>query len=63
MAYIDAEFGDFQAYMVAVNTEIEARTGLGFMDIEDWGYRDAYADGVDPKDAAVRALENAGWEA
>lgn len=62
MAYKDSRISGFHQYMVAVDREIQARTGLGFLDIEDWTYRDAYDDGVDPEDAAIQALENSGWE-
>lgn len=61
MAYKDSRITSFDHYMTTVDREIYARTGLTSSDLEDWSYRDAYDDGTDPEDAAVQALENAGW--
>lgn len=62
MAYKDGRIENFDHYMTTVDREIYARTTLTSSDFEDWNYRDAYDDGVDPEDAAIQALENAGWE-
>lgn len=62
MAYKDARVSSFHTWMIEVSREIETRTSLEWWEIEDWNYRDAYDDGVDPDTAAIRALENAGWE-
>lgn len=56
---------EFYAWMKMVDERIAAELGgLDSGDIDDWNYRDAYNDGVDPTTAALEALENAGftWE-
>lgn len=55
-------FPTFRSWMVEVDREIQVRCGLQAEDIEDWTYRDAFDDGMDPEEAAIQALENSGWE-
>lgn len=62
MAYKDGRVDGFHSYMIEVDREVRALTGLSWLDIEDFTYRDAYDDGVDPETAAREALENSGWE-
>jgi hypothetical protein len=50
---------EFDAWMRRVNAEVDRITGcVGFTseDFRDWGYRDAFDDGVEPVEAAHQAL-------
>lgn len=48
----------YGAWMSECNRLMVARVGVGASDIEDWGWRDAYDDGIPPKDAVDGALED-----
>ena len=50
----------FDQWMRSVNAAIEAAYGLTADDLPDYGYADAYADGVPPRTAAARAIRAAG---
>ena len=52
----------FAIWMHAVNRAIQRRVMLSYDDLEDWGYWDAYDGDMSPRDAAIEALENAGWD-
>lgn len=46
-------------WMLAVDQIITRMVGLGAMDLPDWGYRDAFDDGVSPGSAARQAIRYA----
>lgn len=52
----------FEQWMKEVNDAIFNTAYVDSRDLPDWHYRDAFDDGMDPKDAAVEVLEEAGWE-
>lgn len=52
----------YEEWLAEVNRETVALVGMRTDDFEDWKYRDAYDDGMDPDQAAREALEYAGWE-
>lgn len=52
---------NFDDWMDQVDAEIASLCGMGASDIEDYGYWDAWDDGISPKSAARDALENAGY--
>lgn len=55
-----AQQAKFDKWMEKVNVQIASMSGLSADDIEDYGYWDAWDDGISPKSAARDALENAG---
>jgi Family of unknown function (DUF5419) len=51
----------FEVWMTVVNERIASvLLGLDSDDIPDWGYWDAWNDGVNPNEAACEALKEAG---
>jgi hypothetical protein len=46
--------------MRAVDSQLQRKLGLGTADLSDWGYRDAYDDGMSPSRAAAAAMRAAG---
>lgn len=53
----------FAVWMHAVNQAIIRRIGLGFMDLEDWLYRDAYDADMAPREAALQMLADSDFAA
>ena len=52
---------DFETWLAAVDAECVKLAGLGRDDIPDWCYWDSWESGETPNEAAVQALEEAGW--
>jgi hypothetical protein len=53
---------NFKDWMAIVDERIASELmGLTSWDIPDWGYWDAWNDGVNPNDAAYAALADAGF--
>ena len=50
---------DFNEWMRQVDREVESRAGVSYQDLPDWGFRDAYEDGMSPKAAAGRCIRAA----
>ncbi len=50
----------FEAWMRAVDKEIDGLCGMSSADLPDVCYQDWYDDEVTPKQAAKRAMKNAG---
>jgi hypothetical protein len=51
----------FEQWKQEVDRAVQSLAGLSADDLEDWGYRDAYDDGMSPKRAAIHALANSGF--
>lgn len=51
--YTDARF---DAWLAKVDAALVAKVGLGYRDIDDYCYRDAFEDGATPSQAARAAL-------
>ena len=49
----------FDAWLRAVDAECIRRCGIGYEDLPDWRYADAYADGYSPARAARAAIRAA----
>jgi hypothetical protein len=45
--------------MKQVDSEVDSIVGGSYLDLPDWGYRDAFDDGMNPKSAARKAIRNA----
>lgn len=52
----------FAIWLHALNRVVQRRVMLSFDDLEDWCYRDAYDDGMPPKDAALEMLDANGYD-
>ena len=52
----------FEQWMKAVDAALESRLGLSSGDLEDWMWMDSYEAGDSPRDAALYALEDMGYE-
>ena len=52
----------FEAWMEAVDAQVEALCGCSVHDLPDCLFADWYADGVSPRTAARRAIRNANDE-
>ena len=52
----------FKEWMWEVNDNIERVAGLSYKDIPDYPYHDMFDDGYDPRDAAMEALNAAGYD-
>lgn len=52
----------FKRWKRVVDAYIIAKCGLTSEDIDDWDYRMAFDCGYTPKDAAMEALEEAGYD-
>lgn len=52
----------FKEWMIKVDTALVRASGLDSDCIEDFGYYDAFHDGMSPTAAAKAALANAGWD-
>ena len=52
----------FEQWMEAVNRVLKSRIGLSSEDLEDWMWRNSYEAGDSPRDAALYALEDMGYE-
>jgi len=50
----------FQEWLKAVNKEVVKITEgqIGLFDLADWCSRDAFDDGLDPKEAALEAIQH-----
>lgn len=57
---MDDEENEFKVWKQQVNSIIEDTIGLSCDDLEDCCYRDWFDDGVSPKTAAKRAIQNSG---
>lgn len=51
----------FAVWMHAMNKAVQRRVIISFDDLEDWGYADAYDEGMFPSDAALQMLRDNGW--
>jgi hypothetical protein len=51
---------DYNAWMARVEAQLDKLVGCGSLDLPDWGYRDAYENGMTPSEAARDAVEEAG---
>jgi Family of unknown function (DUF5419) len=49
----------FEQWKLAVNQAIERKVGMSSDDLPDWGYADAYEDGLSPASAASSAIRSA----
>lgn len=47
----------FALWMYCVDRQVKRRVHFGCFDLEDWGYFDAYEDGMSPADAAREVIE------
>jgi hypothetical protein len=47
----------FEQWMADVDRCLEQKCGLTHEDLPDWGYYDAYDDGMTPKGAAIKAIK------
>lgn len=47
-------------WLMLVNVKMMRLVGIGYHDIEDWTWADAYEDGMSPSEAVREALANAG---
>lgn len=52
----------FKEWMKEVNEEVESICGMGVYDLPDCCFRDEYEAGTPPREMAVMALENAGFD-
>ena len=52
----------FAFWMHSLNRVVQSRVGISFDDLEDWDYWSAYEGDMNPRDAALEMLEDAGWE-
>lgn len=52
----------FAVWLQALDQAVARRIGLGYRDLEDWAYRDAYDEGMTPKQAAVEMLADNGYD-
>lgn len=52
----------FEAWMEAVDEQVEALAGCSVHDLPDCPFRDWYDAGLSPRDAALRAIRNANDE-
>ncbi|AFI25002.1 hypothetical protein [Mycobacterium phage SWU1] len=48
----------FETWMAALDGYMTETFGLGYQDIADWTYRDAYDDGLTFREAAHRAINH-----
>ncbi len=51
----------FETWMSKVDAALETACGLGSLDLPDWGYRDAFDDGMSPQTAAKKVLKAAAF--
>lgn len=51
---------DFTAWLKKVDALVEQKTGLSFLDLEDWSWRDAYDSGDRPFSAVEAFLSDLG---
>lgn len=50
---------DFDTWMKIANRACINRCGMHLADLPDWGFRDAYDEGVSAKDAAIATITSA----
>ena len=50
----------FQDWLRRVDSAIQAKCGLGMLDLDDYSYRDAFEDGRSPGSVARSAIKAAG---
>jgi hypothetical protein len=48
----------FGVWLALVNARLTRGVGVGLFDLADWNMRDAYEDGMSPREAALEALRN-----
>jgi hypothetical protein len=51
----------FEQWMARVDREIARSTGLSYLDLADYGYRDAYDDELSPREVAADVLAAEGF--
>jgi hypothetical protein len=56
----ETPMADYNAWMARVEAQLDKLVGCGSLDLPDWGYRDAYENGMTPSEAARDAVEEAG---
>jgi Family of unknown function (DUF5419) len=57
MFYANAKDLEFGVWMVKVDDAVKTLAGISADDLADYCYRDAFEDGLSPKQAARRAIK------
>jgi len=52
---------EFKDWMTEVDFSLDRKAGIESGDLADWNYRDAWVDGMRPKDVAAEVLEENGF--
>ena len=52
---------NFETWMAEVDRRLVLACGMGVDDLPDYNYRDAFDEGISPKEIANEALDEAGW--